>query len=433
MIPGLQARAIAAGRQFSAAIGTDGTLWTWGANHAGQLGDGTLARRVRPVAVRGLDAAVAVALGAAHAVAVNAGGDVRTWGEGASGRLSSGSVTDQQAPVEIISAVPDWGRAPGDDPVPADVTPPTIVATTSPPLSDGWMDTSVTVSFACADDLELATCSGPVTVSADGTHRVTGTAVDRAGNAASATVVLSIDRLPPAFSVASPVDGASTPEESVTVAGLVVDAGAGVADVRCNGAQVAVIDGRISCTVALRPGRNDIILRATDVVGHSISTAILMTRIGTSTALTLTPATRRAVAGEIMPFSLLDDFGATVDGAFWSSSDASVVALTADDPPVITAAGIGTAIVRAEKDGLISEASVTVVPAMIAGETRWTLPATPRLVAEPPLFANRVAPDVPHLFAIESQEWGQALVRAVSSDGEVLWQQHVPGVVSPVK
>src|SRR5262249_10778476 len=81
-----------------------------------------------------------------------------------------------------------------------DTTPPVITAIPSPQANpSGWNNTTVTVTFSCSDnDSGIAICPGPVTVSTEGAHQViTGTAVDKAGNSASATVSLNIDKTRP--------------------------------------------------------------------------------------------------------------------------------------------------------------------------------------------------------------------------------------------
>jgi len=43
--------AIAGGGDHTIALKTDGTVWAWGSNWTGQLGDGTITRRSSPVQV----------------------------------------------------------------------------------------------------------------------------------------------------------------------------------------------------------------------------------------------------------------------------------------------------------------------------------------------------------------------------------------------
>jgi alpha-tubulin suppressor-like RCC1 family protein len=79
---------VAAGRYHSAGLKTDGTLWTWGANYTGQLGDGTTTPRSVPVQV-GTGYAF-LAAGDGHIVAVKTDGTVWTWGDDLCGQLGVG-------------------------------------------------------------------------------------------------------------------------------------------------------------------------------------------------------------------------------------------------------------------------------------------------------------------------------------------------------
>ncbi len=72
--------AVAAGFSHSLAIRQDGTVWAWGANTEGQLGDGTQVTRSRPMQVEGLTDVVAVAGGAYRSVALKSDGTVWAWG-----------------------------------------------------------------------------------------------------------------------------------------------------------------------------------------------------------------------------------------------------------------------------------------------------------------------------------------------------------------
>jgi pectin methylesterase-like acyl-CoA thioesterase len=81
-----------------------------------------------------------------------------------------------------------------------DKTAPSIIAVRNPPPNaNGWNNTDVTVSFNATDGLSgVATFSGPVTVSTEGANQpVTGSATDLAGNTASVSVAVSIDKTAP--------------------------------------------------------------------------------------------------------------------------------------------------------------------------------------------------------------------------------------------
>lgn len=100
--------ALAGGRNHALALRSDGTVWSWGNNSSGQLGDGTRTHRSLPVKVGGLPGRVrAVSAGAEHSVAVLADGRVFTWGQGRYGQLGSGSTAIRRtaAPVAGLSGV----------------------------------------------------------------------------------------------------------------------------------------------------------------------------------------------------------------------------------------------------------------------------------------------------------------------------------------
>ncbi|HYE88614.1 MAG TPA: chitobiase/beta-hexosaminidase C-terminal domain-containing protein, partial [Vicinamibacterales bacterium] len=116
-----------------------------------------------------------------------------------------------------------------------DTTPPTIVATATPPVHDGWVLTPVTVTFECADNLGVAFCPGPVVIAHDTTgHIVSGTVVDVAGHTATASVTVNVDTDPPALTIESPQSGASFNAATIMISGRAVDPGSGIAQAGCN-------------------------------------------------------------------------------------------------------------------------------------------------------------------------------------------------------
>lgn len=97
------ARQVAAGATHTVALKTDGTVWTWGSDAAGQLGDGTaLANKATPVQVAGLTGVRQVAAGGSHTVAVMANGTVRTWGSDTDGQLGDDTaLASKGTPVQV--------------------------------------------------------------------------------------------------------------------------------------------------------------------------------------------------------------------------------------------------------------------------------------------------------------------------------------------
>jgi alpha-tubulin suppressor-like RCC1 family protein/serine/threonine protein kinase len=91
----------------SLAIRKDGTLWAWGGNWAGQIGDGTTTDRHRPVQV--LTHVVSVAAGNAHSLAIRRDGTLWAWGENEFGQLGDGTTTDRHRPVQVLTHVVSVG------------------------------------------------------------------------------------------------------------------------------------------------------------------------------------------------------------------------------------------------------------------------------------------------------------------------------------
>ena len=97
--------AIAAGGWFSLALRGDGTVWTWGANSDGQLGIGlfeaSLPNSPLPVRVHQLTEVVAIAAGAYHALALRRDGTVWAWGLNWIGQLGDNTDQNRNKPVRI--------------------------------------------------------------------------------------------------------------------------------------------------------------------------------------------------------------------------------------------------------------------------------------------------------------------------------------------
>src|SRR4030067_2868229 len=93
---------IAGGRHHSIALKNDGTVWTWGRNKEGQLGNGTsLDYDLFPVSVRGIRHIVAVAVGNFHSLSVSNDGTVWAWGKNNNGELGDGTIIDRTTPVHV--------------------------------------------------------------------------------------------------------------------------------------------------------------------------------------------------------------------------------------------------------------------------------------------------------------------------------------------
>ena len=92
---------VSAGGGHTVAVKTDGTLWAWGNNSNGQLGDGdTTDQWSSPVQVGTDTHWASVAAGFDHTVAVKTDGTLWAWGSNSNGQLGDGA-TDQWSPVQV--------------------------------------------------------------------------------------------------------------------------------------------------------------------------------------------------------------------------------------------------------------------------------------------------------------------------------------------
>ena len=92
---------IEAGKKFTVALREDGTVWAWGDNTYGQLGQGNRVSAKKPVQVQNLTNIVAIAAGDNHAIALDRLGNVYTWGLNSKGQLGNGTTQTISIPEKI--------------------------------------------------------------------------------------------------------------------------------------------------------------------------------------------------------------------------------------------------------------------------------------------------------------------------------------------
>jgi len=99
---------VVTGGRHSCGIRSTGTLWCWGLNFQGQLGNGTNTDSNVPVQVgTGTDWA-RIAAGDQHSCGLRGTGTVWCWGRNVSGQLGNGSNADSNVPVQEATATTDW-------------------------------------------------------------------------------------------------------------------------------------------------------------------------------------------------------------------------------------------------------------------------------------------------------------------------------------
>lgn len=101
-------KSVEAGDRYTIAIKEDGTLWAWGKNNYGQLGDGTTTDRLTPVKV--MSGVKSVAAGGnlhpcAHTMAIKEDGSLWAWGANGDGQLGDGTTIMRLTPVQVMNGV----------------------------------------------------------------------------------------------------------------------------------------------------------------------------------------------------------------------------------------------------------------------------------------------------------------------------------------
>ena len=88
---------------LTAAVKTDGTLWMWGENGSGQVGNSSNTDRKTPVQV--LTNVYTVSTMGAHVCAIKNDGSLWAWGGNSYGQLGNGTTTDKTSPVQVMTGV----------------------------------------------------------------------------------------------------------------------------------------------------------------------------------------------------------------------------------------------------------------------------------------------------------------------------------------
>jgi alpha-tubulin suppressor-like RCC1 family protein len=105
---------VACGYDYIAAIKTDGTLWTWGSNFDGPLGNNTTTERLTPVTTfAGGTNWKQVSCGDYQTAAIKTDGTLWTWGGNGNGQLGDNTVTQRNTPVTTFAGGTNWKQVAG--------------------------------------------------------------------------------------------------------------------------------------------------------------------------------------------------------------------------------------------------------------------------------------------------------------------------------
>src|SRR5438034_8569444 len=85
-----------------------------------------------------------------------------------------------------------------------------------------------------------------------------------------------------------------------------------------------------------------------------------ITALDAITSLSLTPSVATMITGDSRTLSLQDNNGTPVAGAIWAVDQSSVISLSLDDPPILTANSPGTAIITASSRNISTHATIQV-------------------------------------------------------------------------
>ena len=106
-LPGLRiAKRIVAGANHTCVLATDGTVWCWGQNGNGNLGDGTFSNLGNPVQALLGETAVMIAAGGATTCAALSDDRLKCWGKGNSGQIGNNAVLLSNGTPVYVSSVP---------------------------------------------------------------------------------------------------------------------------------------------------------------------------------------------------------------------------------------------------------------------------------------------------------------------------------------
>ena len=94
-------KSVAVGLEHTVAIKTDGTLWAWGRNTLGEVGNGNNEAQVVAIQIGTATNWKSVSAGEEHTVALKTDGTLWSWGYNGQGQLGDGTTTSRNAPAQV--------------------------------------------------------------------------------------------------------------------------------------------------------------------------------------------------------------------------------------------------------------------------------------------------------------------------------------------
>lgn len=150
------------------AIAQDGTLWAWGANNLGQLGDGTIINKSTPVQIGTANNWFLVSAGESHTMAIKIDGTLWAWGNDNYQRLGNGNADDSLIPVQI-GTDNNWKEVSAGERG-------TVAVKTNGTLwawgtnTGGYLGNGAAAGFASNVPLQIGSATDWLTVSGNGRH-----------------------------------------------------------------------------------------------------------------------------------------------------------------------------------------------------------------------------------------------------------------------
>ena len=233
---------------------------------------------------------------------------------------------------------------------------------------------------------------------------------------------------PPGTSVATPGSGFGSAQGS----GLVMIGGAAAQVTSWSDTQVVVTVPSTSLTGVVRIQQNG-------NWSNPLTFTLPPSGGGGGGAVTLSPNFITMLVGGTATIQALNSSGQPVTGLTWTSSDPTVVSLSTDDPPLLTALLVGHVTITAgtaSADVTVSSGDPNYPGTLPLGTVLWSVPGN----------VTKIVPAVPSpsgvadVFAFQcgdpnpddpSDCWGQVSVQAITSDGTTAWTANL-GDANPI-